>query len=129
MIETIHHIISSAFTTRLDPHTLQRAFPTQHLTRLDHSFIFRFLPLVAMVMSIAASASRQSLCFRCRVAPSHHRVASVDGLLCTGLFSHLLVPVSRLDSARRHVSSTTCSNLDRALKTRLSLIGIHEDHC
>ena len=65
VIETIHPVISSTFTTRLDPHTLQRAFPTQHLTRLDHSFISRFLPLVAMVMSIAASASRQSLCVRC----------------------------------------------------------------
>ncbi len=42
VIETIHPIISSTFTTRLDPHTLQRAFPTQHLTHLDHSFIFRF---------------------------------------------------------------------------------------
>ena len=34
-------------------------------------------------------------CFRCRLAPSRHRVASADGLLCTGLFSHLLAPVSR----------------------------------
>ena len=58
MIETIHPVISSTFTTRLDPHTLQRAFPAQHLTHLDHPFIFRFLPLVAVVMSTAASASR-----------------------------------------------------------------------
>ena len=36
VIETIHPIISSTFTTRLDLHTLQRAFPTHHLTRLDH---------------------------------------------------------------------------------------------
>ena len=35
VIETIHPIISSTFTTRLDLHTLQRAFTTHHLTRLD----------------------------------------------------------------------------------------------
>ena len=131
VIETIHHIISSAFTTRLDPHTLQRAFTTHHLTRLDHpsNGPLPFQPLVAVIMSAAVPAFRVNLCVRCRVAPSRHRFASVVGLLCTGLFSHLLAPVSRLDSARRHVSSTTCSNLNSARKARLSLIGIHADHC
>ena len=80
-----------------------------------------------MVMSTAASASRWP-CVRCRAAPYRHRVASVDGLLCTGLFSHLLVPVIRLDSASRYVSSTTCSNLDSARNARLSQSWIHADH-
>ena len=67
-------------------------------------------------------------CFRCRLAPSRHRVASADGLQCTGLFSHLLAPVDRLGAVRRLGSSTACSNLDRARKARLSQIGIHADH-
>ena len=65
MIETIHHIISSAFTTRLDPHTLQRAFTTHHLTRLDHPLNgpLPFEPLVAVITSTAVSAFRINLAF------------------------------------------------------------------
>ena len=63
MIETIHPVLSSAITTRLDPHTLQRAFPTQHLTRLDHpsNGPLPFQPLVAVIMSATVPASRINL--------------------------------------------------------------------
>ena len=63
MIETIHPIISSTITTRLDPHTLQLAFPAQHLTRLDHPSIgpLPFQPLVAVIMSAAVPAFRINL--------------------------------------------------------------------
>ena len=65
MIETIHHIISSAFTTRLDPHTLQRASTTHHFTRLDHPLNgpLPFEPLVAVITSTAVSAFRINLAF------------------------------------------------------------------
>ena len=120
MIETIHHIISATFTTRLDPHTLQRAFTTHHFTRLDHPLNgpVPFEPLVAVIMSAAVPASRVNLCIRCRVAPSRHRFASVDGLRCTGLFSHLLAPADRVIAACRLVSSTACSNLVRTRRLR-----------
>ena len=63
VIETIHPIISSTIATRLDPHTLQRAFPAQHLTRLDHpsNGPLPFQPLVAVIMSAAVPASRVNL--------------------------------------------------------------------
>ena len=63
VIETIHHIISATFTTRLDPHTLQRASTTHHFTRLDHPLNgpLPFEPLVAVIMSTAVPASRVDL--------------------------------------------------------------------
>ena len=65
MIETIHHIISATFTTRLDPHTLRRAFTTHHFTRLDHPLNgpLPFEPPVAVITSTAVPATLVNLAF------------------------------------------------------------------
>ena len=121
VIETIHPIISTIFHNTFGSSHSAACFPytTPHTSRSPIERDFALLTACRSDHVDRCVRIPYQPCFRCRLAPSRHRVASVDGLRCTGLFSHLLAPVSRLNTARRLVSSTACSNLDRARKARL----------